>query len=123
MAAGYQDLFLNQGEDFNTTISLTDNTGAAYNLVGFTVASQAKNSYYTANADIVFSASVYDAANGVIQLTANNSVTSNVSAQRKLVYDVYLTDSTGLKTRVLEGQIYVSPGVTLPGSAYGNQGH
>ena len=117
--SGYQDLFLNQGEDFNTQITLDDNTGAAYNLVGFSVYSEAKTSYYTSNAALVFTSTLYNAANGIIQLSANNATSANVSARQKLVYDVILTDPTGLKTRVLEGQIYVTPGVTVPGSAFG----
>ena len=113
MAAGYQDQFLNQGETFNTLITLNDATGAAYNLTGFTAKSQAKTSYYAANATLVFNTTIYDASNGVIQLSANSATTSNISPRQKLVYDVITIDSTGLVTRVLEGQIIVSPAVTL----------
>ena len=121
MAAGYQDIFLNQGEDFNTTITLDDATGVAINLASFNVASYAKTSYYTPNAAIIFQASVLDASNGIIQLSANAATTSNVSARQKLVYDVVISSNTGLVTRVLEGQIFVSPGVTIHGTAFGNQ--
>lgn len=117
--AGYQNIFINQGEDFNTQITLYDNNGLAYNLTGFSVASQAKKSYYTANASIVFDSSVADASNGVIQLSANNAQTANLDARQKLVYDVYITDYQNTKTRVLEGQIVVTPGVTIPRSAFG----
>ena len=119
MSSGYQDLNINQGEDFSTQITLYDDYGNPYNLTGFTVASKAKKSYYTANASITFTSSVYNANNGIIQLSANNAATANLDARQKLVYDVYITDNTGLKTRVLEGQVLVSPGVTVPGSAFG----
>ena len=115
----YSDIYINQGEDFTTQITLYDDYGNPYNLSGFSVASQAKKSYYTQNTAIVFNATVYDAANGIIQLNANNSITANLDARQKLVYDVYVTDATGLKTRVLEGQILVSPGVTIANTAYG----
>jgi len=121
MSAGYQNIYLNQGEDFYTTITLYDNNGVPYNLTNFTIASQAKTSYYTANAALVFSASVFSANSGVIALSANNASTANVSARQKLVYDVYITDGTGVKTRVLEGQVYVSPGVTIPNTSFGNE--
>lgn len=121
MSAGYQNIYLNQGEDFYTTITLYDNNGVPYNLTNFTIASQAKTSYYTANAAIVFSASVFSANSGVIALAANNATTANVSARQKLVYDVYITDNSGVKTRVLEGQVYVSPGVTIPNTSFGNE--
>ena len=52
--------------------------------------------------------------NGIIELSANASSTANVSTNGgKLVYDVLLTDTvTNNVTRVLEGQIIVSPSVT-----------
>jgi len=56
---------------------------------------------------------VYSANSGVIQLSANSATTSNVSTMQKLVYDVIISEtSTGSVTRVLEGQIFVSPSVT-----------
>lgn len=112
MPAGYQELYIEQGTTFTTQITLDDNMGGAFNLTGYTVASQARKSYYSANASIVFNASVYDANNGIIQLTANAASTSVVSPG-KLVYDVMVTDTvSGNVIRVLEGQIFVSPSVT-----------
>ena len=112
MAASYLDLFIDQGSDYNNQIALDDTNGHAYNLVGFSVSSAAKTSYYTPNATFTFVSSVYDAENGIIQLSANAAVTANVSSMQKLVYDVIVTATTGQKSRVLEGHIYVSPGVT-----------
>ena len=67
--AGYQDIFLNQGETFLTTVTLDDDYGNPYNLNYFSVASQAKTSYYTANVAITFNSSVYDANNGIIPVS------------------------------------------------------
>ena len=112
MAAGYQNLFLNQGETFTTQLTLDDSNGLPYNLTGFSIASQAKKSYYTANTVITFDATISDANNGVIQLSANSATTANVYTPQ-LVYDVCIRqNSTGVVTRVLEGIIYVSPAVT-----------
>lgn len=113
MPAGYQDLFIEQGTDFTTQLTLADNTNAPYNLTGFTINSQARKSYYSANVAIVFNATAYDAGNGVIQLTANSASTAAVSPRQQLVYDVIIRENeTGIVTRVLEGQIFVSPSVT-----------
>jgi hypothetical protein len=114
MSAGYQDLYLELGTTFTSTLNLTDSTGLAYNLVGFSVHSQAKQSYYSATPTIVFNASISDAANGTITLTANNKVTSNIPymSTSKLVYDVIINDAANNYTRVLEGKIILSPGVT-----------
>lgn len=113
MPAGYQDIFLEQGTTFTTQMTLADNTGAPYNLNGFTVKSQARTSYYSSNVAINFTASVANANSGIIQLSADPATTANVSPIQKLVYDVIITETgTGAITRVLEGQIFVSPSVT-----------
>ena len=111
MAAAYQDQYIEQGTTFNTQITLDDSTGTPYNLNGFTVYSTAKRSYYSSNTILQFNATLYDATNGVIQLFASNTTTSLLPAG-KLVYDVIIVDGSSNVTRVLEGQIYVSPGVT-----------
>lgn len=113
MAAGYQDLFLEQGTTFTTQLTLADSNGSPYDLNGFTVKSQARKSYYSSNTAIVFNAVAYDASNGVIQLSANATTTATVSSKQKLVYDVMITETVSNNvTRVLEGQIFVSPSVT-----------
>jgi hypothetical protein len=112
MPAAYSDLYLEQGTTFVTSVTLDGNNGEPYNLNYFTVRSQARRSYYSSNATLTFTSTITDAANGIIQLSATPSVTANVPAG-KLVYDVLLTDSnSNTVTRVLEGQIFVSPSVT-----------
>jgi len=112
MPAAYSDLYLEQGTTFVTSVTLDGNNGLAYNLNNFTLKSQAKSSYYSSNVALTFTSSITDAANGIIQLSALPNVTANVPAG-KLVYDVLLTDTvSGTITRVLEGQIFVSPAVT-----------
>ena len=114
MAAGYQDQYIEKGTDFVSQLTLKDSYGNPYNLTSFTVNSQARISYITSNVALQFTTSIADAANGVIQLSANSATTANIvpNYASKLVYDVVITDPTGLKSRVLEGQITVSPSVT-----------
>jgi hypothetical protein len=112
--AAYQDIYLDKGTDFTEQLNLSDDYGTPYNLNLFSVASKARISYTTSNVAINFTTTISDAANGVITLAASSAVTANVVPNNvgKLVYDVVLTSPTGLKTRVLEGQIFVSPNVT-----------
>jgi len=113
MAAGYQDLYLEQGSTFNETLTLNDAYGNPYNLTGFQVASQAKASYYSANASIVFVTTISNANNGVITLSANSSVTSNIiTPPTTLLYDVFIKDVFNNVTRVLEGRVFIDPAVT-----------
>ena len=112
MAVGYLDQFIAQGTSFTTQLTLDDDSGNPFNLTGFTAASQARRSYYSANASIVFATTISDAANGVITLSTDANTTANVPAGR-LVYDVKITNATtGQVTRVLEGLIFVSPEAT-----------
>jgi hypothetical protein len=114
MPAGYQELILEQGTSFNSYITLDDVTGAAYNLVNYSVTSQIKKSYYTSNVTASFSASAYDPANGVILLTMTAPVSANIAAGR-YVYDVKIIasdDSANGTFRVLEGIVNVLPQVT-----------
>lgn len=115
MAAGYQDIFLNQSETFTTSITLDDVNGLPYNLTDFSVKCQAKKSYYANNVIINFDTIINDANNGIITLSANSAVTANIPSTSKLVYDVFIKDNiSGGVTKVLEGQIYISPAVTSP---------
>jgi hypothetical protein len=112
MAAGYQDQYIEQGTTFNSQITLDDSNGTPYDLTGFTIKSQARRSYYSANASINFTVTIPDAHNGIVTLSAPATDTANV-ASGKYVYDVIITETaSGLVTRVLEGQIFVSPCAT-----------
>ena len=112
MPAGYTDIFLDQGTTYREQLTLDDQYGTPYNLVSYSVESKAKKSYYQANASITFVATVYDGANGIIQLALDSANTANVAGGTYL-YDVKITDSiSGNKTRVLEGRCFVSPAVT-----------
>jgi len=112
MPAGYADQYIEQGTTFTSDLTLDDVNGTPYDLNGFTVRSQARRSFYSSNATITFTATVVNANTGTIRLAANSAVTANVRPG-KLVYDVIITEtSTGNVTRILEGQIFVSPAAT-----------
>lgn len=111
MAAGYTELFLEQGATFNTTITLDDLSGAAMNLVGYTASSQMKKSYYSSNATAVFTTTT-SGANGTVTLNLTSANTANIYPGRYL-YDVYVTNQDQTtRTRVLEGIVNVSPQIT-----------
>jgi hypothetical protein len=112
MPAAYSDQFIEQGTTFNTVITVNDNVGRPFDFTGFTMRSQARKSYYSNTVMMTFNATPYNGNKGAILLTADASVTANVPPG-KLVYDVVVTETaSGAITRVVEGQIFVSPGVT-----------
>jgi len=111
MPAGYSELFLEQGASFNTSITLDDVSGVAFNLVNYTATSQMRKSYYSSNAAATFSVSTgNDPSLGVITISLDSANTANVYPGR-YVYDVYVTSGTA-RVRVLEGIINVTPQVT-----------
>jgi hypothetical protein len=110
MPAAYANLYLEQGTTFNTTIQIDDIYGSDYDLTGYSVSSQIRKSYYSANATATFSSSV-NANTGSITLTLNAATTSNIAAGR-YVYDTLITNQNQEVTRILEGIVDVSPRVT-----------
>ena len=111
MAAAYQELFLEQGTTFTTSITLDDIDGVPYDLTDVTAKSQIRKSYYSANTTAEFSVTINDPAEGVIILILDASTTANIAAGR-YVYDVAIKDTANTVTRVLEGIVNVIPQVT-----------
>jgi hypothetical protein len=108
--AGFVELTLEQGANFNTVLDLKDAAGSILNLSGYSVAAQMRKSYYSTTA-IDFTISVTDALAGSITMSMNSANTSVVTPGR-YVYDVLLTSGTGIKTRIIEGIVTVLPSVT-----------
>ena len=107
----YQDLFINQNETFSTDIVLQDTNGNAYNLLDYNAAASAKRSYYQANASFTFAVSSTDPTNGVLTLSLDANTTSNITPQ-SYVFDILIQDQYNTVAKVLEGRIFVAPGVT-----------
>jgi len=108
--AGFVELTLEQGANFNTVLDLKDSAGGILNLSGYTVAAQMRKSYYSSTATN-FTIVVSDAAAGQITMTMNSANTANVSPGR-YVYDVLITSGSSVKTRIIEGIVTVLPSVT-----------
>ena len=104
------NLTVDQGATFNAQIDVSDDGGNSQNLTGYSVAGQIRKTYdsttYTA-----FTASVSNATGGTISISLTATQTNALKAGR-YVYDVEITSSGGVVTRVLEGQVEVTPGVT-----------
>lgn len=111
MPAGYSELFLEQGASFNTSITLDDVAGDAFNLYSYTATSQMRKSYYSSNAAATFSVSTgNDPALGVITMSLSSANTANIYPGR-YVYDVYVSTANS-RVRVLEGIVNVTPQAT-----------
>lgn len=112
MAVGYVELFIDQGATFNDIIYLTDDTtNANLNIAGYSAVSQIRKSYYQQNASANIVCAITDAQNGEISLFVSKANTANLKPGR-YVFDVMLTNPSNITTRILEGIVTVTPGVT-----------
>ena len=108
--AVYSNITIDQGTDFSSAIDVTDADGGAVNLTGYTVKGQIRKAY-TSSTAVDLTCAVSNAAAGIISI-ALTAAQSNAMKYGRYVYDVEMTSSGGAKTRVLEGQVEITPGVT-----------
>jgi hypothetical protein len=110
--ASYVELFIDQGTTFNNIINLTDDTtNTPINIYGYSVSSQIRRSYYSANITANITCSLTNTSNGEITMSMTAANTSNIKPGR-YVFDVKTTDTYNVISRVLEGIITVNPSVT-----------
>jgi len=110
--AAYVELYMDQGATFENTLTITDDvTNATVNVSGYTITSQMRRSYYSANATANITCTIVNAATGNVLMSMTAANTANIRPGRYL-FDVETTDVSGKVNRILEGIINVTPGVT-----------
>lgn len=109
--AVYANLTIDQGSDFFSTVDLEGSNGLPYDLTGYTARGQIRRTYSSLTA-YPFTVTVTNATQGEISIALGNTATKQMRAGR-YVYDIEVIDSvTGDITRVVEGQVEITPGVT-----------
>lgn len=110
--AAYVELILDQGTTFNNIINLSDDiTNANINVSGYTITSQMRRSYYSANATANITCTITNANQGEITMRMDAGITANIKPGRYL-FDLQTIDPLGTVNRVLEGIITVTPRIT-----------
>jgi len=111
MAVYVVNLVIDQGVDFTQTFNLENSsTNAASNLVGYTGAAQLRK-HSSSSKFYSFSVAFPDRVNGAVKITMTDEITKRIKPGR-YIYDVLLTDSNGLKERVVEGSVLVRESAT-----------
>ena len=108
--AAVSNLYIDQGADFSTTLSLTDSNGDVLNLTGYSAIGQLRKTFGSSTIAATFGTAL-TASTGQVTLTLGDTVTTAITSGR-YVYDILLTDSSGDKTRILEGHATVTPSVS-----------
>jgi hypothetical protein len=111
MSAINVNLILEQGTDYEVDFTIRNDDGTRLNLTGYGSSSIMKKTY-SSNTSYPFDVNFVDRINGEISISMGRSDTSLISEGR-YVYDITLTSPTNVRTRVVQGNIIVSPGVTL----------
>ena len=110
--ATISNIYIDAGADYTTTVTVTDSSGAALDLTGYTAAAQIRKTYESSSATVSFTvAFASDRTTGQLDLTLTGAQTAAVT-QGRYVYDVLITSGAGALTRVVEGITTINPRVT-----------
>ncbi len=106
------NIFIDQGADFSITVDVSDVNGNQLNLAGYTAAAQIRKTYESSTLSATFTTAISNpTTDGQVTLSLTDTITKALSPGR-YVYDLIVTDSSSISTRVVEGQAVVTPGVT-----------
>lgn len=111
MSAKIINLVLEQGTDFQSTFTIYNENGSKLNLFNYTAISYIKKSPYSSKT-YPFTISFPDRTQGKIMVSMAKSETSLMEGGR-YVYDVVITSPSNYNTRVVQGSLLVTPGVSI----------
>ena len=109
--ATISNLFIDQDADFTTTVTVNDSNGSALDLTGYTALAMIRKTYQSSTSTTFTSAFVSPRTTGQITISLTDVQTAALEDGR-YVYDLVITDASGIKTRVVEGIATVSPSVS-----------
>ena len=111
MAVYVSNIQINAGTDFSQVFTLEDGaTNSALTLTGYSVKSQMRK-HAGATGVTTFTSSIFNSSAGQIKIGLSTSQTAALKEGR-YVYDVVITDTASVMTRVVEGMALVRAGVT-----------
>jgi hypothetical protein len=110
--AAKANILIDQGTTFSTSVTVSAANGSVLSLTGYTAAAQLRKSYQAGNATPFNVTIASNSQLGVINLVMAANTTQGLTAGR-YVYDleIYSAGNTSV-TRVVEGIVTVTPGVT-----------
>jgi hypothetical protein len=109
MAVPAVNIAIEQGADFESTFTITNANGSVYPLTGASASAKIKK-FSSSTTSYSFSTTI-TVATGAITLAMTDTVTSTITPGRYF-YDILVTSSAGIKTRVIEGMALVTAGIS-----------
>ena len=112
--ASTTNLYIDQGSDYDTVITVRASTGLPLDLSNYTVISQLRKSFESSTAYDFTAAVTGSPSEGRIRLTMAAAYSATIPAGRWM-YDVLITNTeTNAARRVVEGIVTISPRVSIP---------
>ena len=111
--ATISNIYIDAGADYTTTVTVSDSSGSALDLTGYTAAAQIRKTYESSSATVSFTVAFNsDRTTGKLTLTLT-AVQTALLDEGRYVYDVEVTKtSDSTVTRVIQGIVTVSPNAT-----------
>ena len=103
------NITIEKGADFASSFTITNASGSVYSLAGASAVAKIKK-FPESTTSYSFSTTI-TVATGVIALVMTDTVTSTITPGRYF-YDILVTNSSGLKNRVIEGMALVTAGIS-----------
>ena len=110
MAARTVNLVLEQGVDFQATFTIRNTNNAPLNLTGYTGISSIRK-HPTSSTSYPLTLTFPDRLNGKIAVSMGYTATDSIDGGR-YVYDVILISPNSYRTRAVQGNVLVTPGVS-----------
>ena len=111
MAAGVYNISIEQGSTWSLRLEIDSSVDVDMNLTGYTVASKIGKSYYDPD-PISMSTAWLSQSTGIFTISLSAAQTNALDAAHEYVYDVEITSSTGVVTRMIQGRASISPSIT-----------
>jgi hypothetical protein len=96
------NLFIHQGTDYYTALTLRNAAGAVFNTTGYAIVAKLKNSIISAST-VPFTVTVVSASLGQITLSMDNATTAALSVHRYIFELDAVATSGGAVTRLVSG--------------------
>lgn len=110
MAARNVNLVLEQGVDFQATFTIRNTNNAPLNLTGYSGISSIRK-HPTSSTSYPLTLTFPDRINGKISVSMGYTATDSIEGGR-YVYDVILISPNSYRTRAVQGNVLVTPGVS-----------
>lgn len=111
MAAGTYNILVEQGSTFSQKVTVKED-GSPRDLTGYSARAQMRPTRTSSTLTATFTCTISTPSNGEILMELSPAVTSEI-ADGRYYYDLEIyTNGDGIVTRLLQGEVTVSPEVT-----------